>query len=160
MVTSDMVTSDQAPGRVHDMIEAAVAKGESLGVPFAIAVVDAKGSPVSTRRMAGTAPDAIETCLARATAAMLFAQPTSALAADTAAADTAATDTAATDTAATDTAATDTAAFDTGAFYTGAFEPGGVPVTDAQGRAVGAVGACGGSADQDHEVALAAAAAY
>jgi uncharacterized protein GlcG (DUF336 family) len=27
-------------------------------------------------------------------------------------------------------------------------------------RAVGAVGACGGSADQDHEVALAAAAAY
>jgi len=37
--------------------------------------------------------------------------------------------------------------------------PGGIPLT-ANGRVVGAVGASGGSVDQDHEVAEAAAAAF
>jgi uncharacterized protein GlcG (DUF336 family) len=47
-----------------------------------------------------------------------------------------------------------------GAGDTDALAPGGVPITDDTGRAVGAAGACGGTPDQDHEVALAAAAAY
>jgi uncharacterized protein GlcG (DUF336 family) len=40
-----------------------------------------------------------------------------------------------------------------------AFVPGDFPVTDQQGRVIGAVGAGGGTPDQDHEVAAAARAA-
>jgi uncharacterized protein GlcG (DUF336 family) len=122
-------------------IEAAVARAAALGVPFAVVVVDSGGSPVASQQMAGAAPTAIEAGAAKAATAVLFARATKALAR----------------TSLPGTQLSPAAGLADG--LTAAFAPGGVPLTDSCGRAVGAVGVCGGTPDQDHEVAMAAAAA-
>jgi uncharacterized protein GlcG (DUF336 family) len=121
--------------RAHAAIEAALARAESLGVALAVVVVDAGGLPVATRRMAGAAPETIDAGAARAATAVLFARSTKALARMALPGTLPAAD------------GGDTAAFD----------PGGAPLTDASGRADGAVGVSGGTPEQDHQVAMAAA---
>ena len=127
-----------------ELAERAIAAGrahaEELGVPMNIAVLDAGAHLVASARMDGAALAAIETSAVKARTALLFAQPTRALAA---------------------------AVQPGGALFTIegatrdplAFVPGGIPVPDADGRVIGAVGAGGGTPDQDHEVAAAALAA-
>jgi uncharacterized protein GlcG (DUF336 family) len=127
--------------RATAAIEAAVARAAALGVPFAVVVVDCGGSPVASQQMDGAAPTAIEAGTAKAATAVLFARATKALAR----------------TSLPGTQLSPAAGLADG--FTAAFAPGGVPLTDEYGRAVGAVGVCGGTPDQDHDVAMAAAAA-
>jgi uncharacterized protein GlcG (DUF336 family) len=138
---SDPSVATVTGGRATAAIEAAVARGTALGVPFAVVVVDSGGSPVASQQMAGAAPSAIEAGAAKAATAVLFARATRALAR----------------TSLPGTQLSPDAGQADG--RTAAFAPGGVPLTDSRGRAVGAVGVCGGTPEQDHEVAVAAAAA-
>jgi uncharacterized protein GlcG (DUF336 family) len=121
-------------------IAAGETRAEELGVPMNIVVLDAGAHAVASARMDGAAPAAIETSAIKARTAVLFAQPTRDLA----------------------------DAVQPGApLYTIeaatreplAFVAGAVPVTDADGRVIGAIGAGGGTPNEDHEVASAAAAA-
>ncbi len=120
-------------------IAAGIVRGTSLGVPFTITVIDAGGFLVAAHRMDGAALASIETSASKATTALLFARSTRDLVA-----------------AVQPGAALFTIQTATRAPL--AFVPGGVPLTDSDGTVIGAVGAGGGTPDQDHEVAAAAAA--
>jgi uncharacterized protein GlcG (DUF336 family) len=121
-------------------IAAGETRAEELGVPMNVVVLDAGAHAVASARMDGAAPVAIETSAIKARTAVLFAQPTRDLA---------------------------DAVQPGGPLYTIeaatreplAFVAGAVPVTDAEGRVFGAIGAGGGTPEEDHEVASAAAAA-
>jgi uncharacterized protein GlcG (DUF336 family) len=129
-----------ADDRAGAAIEAAVATADALGVRLAVVVVDAGGFPVATRLMPGAAQKAIEAATAKATTAVLFARATKSLASIT-------------------LPGTELLAGEGEADgKTAAFAPGGFPVRDSDGRAIGAVGVCGGTPEQDHAVAKAAAA--
>jgi uncharacterized protein GlcG (DUF336 family) len=119
--------------------EAGIAKGASLGAAFTITVVDAGGFLVAAHRMDGAALASIELSASKATTALLFAQPTRDL---------------------VDAVQPGAPLFgmDAATRTPLAFMPGGVPLTDADGTVIGAVGAGGGTPDEDHEVAAAAAA--
>ena len=121
-------------------IEAGVARVQEIGVPYTITVVDGAGLLVAARRMDGAAIASIDTSLAKARTAAYFAAPTADLAA-----------------AAADGAPLMTV--ETSTTVALAFVAGGVPVTDAAGVVIGAVGAGGGTPAQDHDVAAAAVAA-
>lgn len=121
-------------------IAAGRARAEELGVPMNIVALDADAHGVAAARMDGAALAAIETSAVKARTAVLFAQPNRDLA----------------------------AAVQPGApLFTIeaatrdplAFVPGGVPLTDAEGRVIDAVRAGGGTPAQDDEVASAAVAA-
>jgi len=121
-------------------IAVGIAKGTSLGVPFTITVIDAGGFLVAAHRMDGAALASIDTSASKATTALLFAQPTRDM---------------------VDAVQPGAPLFTIAAATRAplAFVPGGVPLTDADGIVIGAVGAGGGAPDEDHEVAAAAAAA-
>ena len=125
--------------RATAAIAAGIATGSSMGVPFTITVVDAGGFLVAAHRMDGAALAAIETSASKATTALLFAQPTRDL---------------------VDAVQPGAPLFaiQSATRTPLAFVPGGVPVTDEDGTVIGAVGAGGGTPDEDHEVAAAAAA--
>ena len=131
--TLDLATAERAIG-------AARARAEELGVAMNISVLDAGANLVASARMDGAALAAIETSATKARTAVLFAQPTCGLA-----------------------SAVQPGAplftIQSGTRDPLAFVPGGVPVTDDAGRVIGAVGAGGGTPDQDHEVAASAVAA-
>jgi uncharacterized protein GlcG (DUF336 family) len=131
------ITADRASA----VAEAAVAEAGPLGVPFAVVVVDAGGFPVATRQMAGASQAAVEASTAKAATAMLFARSTKALARTTL--------------PGTQLSPPDGLADG----HTAAFAPGGVPLGDADGQVIGAIGVCGGTPEQDHKVAKAGAAA-
>jgi uncharacterized protein GlcG (DUF336 family) len=121
-------------------IAAGEARAEELGVPMNVVVLDGGAHAVASARMDGAALAAIETSAIKARTAVLFAQPTRDLA---------------------------DAVQPGGPLYTIeaatreplAFVAGAVPVTDADGRVIGAIGAGGGTPTEDHEVASAATAA-
>jgi uncharacterized protein GlcG (DUF336 family) len=117
-------------GDALDAIAAGVAHGEALGLPFTIVVIDTTALPVAQRRMDGAALASVETSLAKARTALLFAQPTAAI-----------------------QPGAPLFTIETSTTAPLAFVPGGVPLADAEGVVVGAVGAGGGTPDQDHEVA-------
>jgi uncharacterized protein GlcG (DUF336 family) len=115
-------------------IEAGKAKAAELGIAFTISVVDAGAHLVAVSRMDGAALASVESSQAKARTSVLFAAPTRDLA----------------------------GAVQPGAPMFGieagfrdplAFVGGGVPVTDIDGRLIGAIGVGGGSPDHDSEVA-------
>jgi uncharacterized protein GlcG (DUF336 family) len=120
-------------------IENGKQKGAELGVGFTITVVDAGAHLVAVAKMDGAALAAVETSHTKARTSVLFAQATKDL----------------------------VPAVQPGAPLFGieagtrdplAFVPGGIPIFE-NGTLVGAIGAGGGTPDQDHEVAAAAIAA-
>ena len=126
--------------KADQAIGAAKAKAEEFGVPFTVSIVDAGAHLVAAARQDGAALAAVETSQVKARTAVLFGQATKDLA----------------------------GAVQPGAPLFGieaatsgplAFVGGGVPVRDAHGVVIGAIGVGGGSPDQDHEVAEAALAA-
>ncbi len=120
-------------------IGAAIARVQEVGVPYTITVVDGAGLLVAAHRMDGAAIASIDTSLAKARTAVLFGAATADLAG-----------------AAANGAPLMT--IETSASVALAFVAGGVPITNAAGVVVGAVGAAGGTPAQDHEVAVAAVA--
>jgi uncharacterized protein GlcG (DUF336 family) len=115
-------------------IEAGKAKAAQLGIAFTITVVDAGAHLIAVSRMDGAALAAVESSQAKARTSVLFGQPTRNLA----------------------------PAVRPGAPLFGiesgfreplAFVGGGVPVTDAGGALIGAIGVGGGSPDDDNEIA-------
>jgi uncharacterized protein GlcG (DUF336 family) len=115
-------------------IEAGKVKAAQLGIAFTIAVMDAGANLVAVSRMDGAALAAVESSQAKARTSVLFGAPTRDLA----------------------------AAVQPGAPMFGieagfreplVFVGGGVPVVDAGGTLLGAIGVGGGSPDHDHEVA-------
>lgn len=59
------------------ILDAAQQEAERLGVPMALAVVDAGGSPIAMRRMDGASIVAATTVVAKARTAVYFGRPTS-----------------------------------------------------------------------------------
>ena len=121
-------------------IDAAVARAQEIGVPYTVTVVDGAGLLVLARRMDGAAIASIDTSLAKARTAVLFGAATADLAG-----------------AAANGAPLMT--IETSTTVPLAFVAGGVPITDAAGVVIGAVGAGGGTPAQDHDVAVAGVAA-
>ncbi|MFJ4234250.1 heme-binding protein [Cellulosimicrobium cellulans] len=124
----------------HQATAAAIEKVEEIGIPYTLTVVDGAGNPVHLTRQDGAAIASIDTSVAKARTAVYFGATTASLAG-----------------AVADGAPL--ATIQTSTTVPLAFVAGGVPILDEAGVVVGAFGAGGGSPDQDHEVALAAAAA-
>ncbi|WP_369372194.1 heme-binding protein [Promicromonospora sp. Populi] len=117
-----------------EAIEAALRGAADGGVPFTISVLDAGGHLVALVREDGAALASIETSQAKARTALYFAQPTADL-----------------------QAAVQPGAplftIETSVTSQLAFVGGGIPVVDANGTVIGAVGAGGASPQQDHDIA-------
>ncbi|XVV16364.1 GlcG/HbpS family heme-binding protein [Actinoplanes sp. CA-131856] len=122
------------------LVEAAVAKAREVGIPYTFAVLDGGGHLVQLTRMDGAALAAIDLSVAKARTAVHFGAATADLVP-----------------MAQPGGPLFTAA--TAATLPLAFVAGGVPVKDAGGLVIGALGAGGGSPRQDHEIAVAAAGA-
>jgi uncharacterized protein GlcG (DUF336 family) len=119
-------------------IEAAKKRAAELGLSFTVTVLDAGTHLVSATRMDGAVLGSIEVSAAKARTAVLFGRQTKEL----------------------------ISAVQPGASLFGierairepiTFVAGGIPLVDDRGLVIGAIGVSGGSPDQDHEVALAAA---
>jgi uncharacterized protein GlcG (DUF336 family) len=120
--------------RAAKAIEAGKVEGAELGIAFTISIVDAGAHLITVSRMDGAALASVEVSQAKARTSVLFAQPTKSL----------------------------VAAVQPGAPMFGieagtrdplAFIAGGIPVLDANGQLIGAIGVGGGFPDQDHQVA-------
>ena len=121
-------------------IEAGKDKAAQLGIAFTITVVDAGGHLVALCRMDGAALGSVEASQSKARTSVMFATPTR-------------------DLAGAVQPGAPMFGIDSGFRDPLAFVAGGVPVTDANGTLVGAVGVGGGYPDNDHEVAEAVRAA-
>lgn len=115
----------------------AAAAAEGLG-PLSLVAVDGTGWPVLFRRHDGAPIGSIDTALAKARTAAWFGHATRDLAAAVADGQVLAT-------------------VQTSASQPLIFVAGGVPIRDAEGIVIGAIGVGGGSPDQDHGVAQRAA---
>jgi uncharacterized protein GlcG (DUF336 family) len=118
------------------VIAGAVAKATQLGTPHTITVVDGAGLLVEATRMDGAAIASIDTSLAKARTSVLFGAATA-------------------DLAGAVRNGGPLASIETATSSQLAFVAGAVPITDAAGVVIGAIGAGGGTPDQDHDVALA-----
>jgi uncharacterized protein GlcG (DUF336 family) len=119
---------------------AAITAAETIGVPYTVTVLDGAGQVVLATRMDGAALASIDTSAAKARTAVWFGAATADLAG------------AVQPGAPLFTVETATAS-------RLAFVAGAVPVHDPAGVVIGAVGAGGGTPEQDHDVAAAAVAA-
>jgi uncharacterized protein GlcG (DUF336 family) len=115
-------------------IEAGRAKAARLGIAFTIAIVDAGAHLVAFSKQDGAALASVESSQAKARTAVLFGAPTA-------------------DLAGAVQPGAPMFGIESGFRDTVAFVGGGVPVTDSEGRLIGAVGVGGGSPDQDNEIA-------
>jgi uncharacterized protein GlcG (DUF336 family) len=115
-------------------IEAGRAKAAELGIAFTIAIVDAGAHLVALSRQDGAALASVESSQAKARTSVLFGAPTK-------------------DLAGAVQPGAPMFGIESGFRDTVAFVGGGVPVTDSEGRLIGAVGAGGGYPDQDNEIA-------
>jgi uncharacterized protein GlcG (DUF336 family) len=115
-------------------IEAGKAKAAQLGVGFTISVVDAGTHLIALSRMDGAALAGVQASVAKARTCALFGASTKDLA---------------------PAVQPGAPMFGIGAGFRDelVFVGGGVPVFDADGTLLGAIGVGGGSPDQDHEVA-------
>lgn len=125
----------------RSITERAIEKVAEVGVPYTITVLDGSGNLVLSTRMDGAALASIETSAAKARTAIFFGAATKDLAGAVASGQPLAT-------------------IETSMNQHLAFVQGDVPVRDANGVVVGAVGAGGAAPDQDHLVAEYAAAAF
>ena len=121
-----------------EIVEAARKAAEELGVPMAIAVVDAGKHPVVMLRMDGALPVAVDTVLAKARTAIQFGCPTGDV---------------------LEAARTNPTVYDS--FLTATPDPmvysrGGIPLR-VDGVVVGAIAASGADGDLDEQVAGAGA---
>jgi len=120
----------RATAAIEDVLHAAT----YAGISYTITVIDAGGHIIAVVREDGAALASIDTSQSKARTALFFAQPTIDLQA---------------------------AVQPGGPLYTIetstpwplAFVAGGVPITDVRGTVIGAVGAGGGSPQQDHDIA-------
>jgi uncharacterized protein GlcG (DUF336 family) len=115
-------------------IEAGKSKAAQLGIAFTITIVDAGVHLVAVSRMDGAALASVESSQAKARTSVFFASATR-------------------DLAPAVQPGAPMFGIESGFRDTLAFVGGGVPVTDANGAVIGAVGVGGGYPDQDHEVA-------
>jgi uncharacterized protein GlcG (DUF336 family) len=113
---------------------AGVHKATELGVPYTFTVLDGGGNTVLVTRMDGAALASIDTSVAKARTAVYFGAATA-------------------DLAPAVQSGAPLSSIQTATALPLAFVAGGVPITDACGVVVGALGAGGGSPAQDHEVA-------
>lgn len=114
--------------------ETAIEKAEQLGVPYTLTVLDGSGNLVYATRMDGAAIASIDTSLAKARTSVFFGAATS-------------------DLAAAVTSGSPLATIETATEQKLAFVAGGVPIKDAKGVVIGAIGAGGGTPAQDDDVA-------
>jgi uncharacterized protein GlcG (DUF336 family) len=126
--------------QAHAATAAAIDRAKSVGIPYTIAVVDGAGHVVTVVRMDGAAIASIDTSIAKARTSVYFGAATKDLAAAVADGQPLAT-------------------IQTSTSIALAFVAGAVPLRNAQGVVIGAIGAGGGSPQQDHDLAAAAAAA-
>jgi uncharacterized protein GlcG (DUF336 family) len=120
----------------ESLVDAALAHATVIDVPSTVTVIDAGGHVVLAKRQDSAALASIDSSAAKAKTALFFKAPTEAL----------------------------VGAVQPGApLYTMAsagsplvFIAGGVPLTDSAGAVIGAIGAAGGSPEQDAEVVKAA----
>lgn len=113
-------------------IEAGQAKAAQLGIAFTI--VDAGAHLVAVSRQDGAALASVESCQAKARTSVLFGAPTK-------------------DLAGAVQPGAPMFGIESGFRDSVAFVGGGVPVTDSEGRLIGAIGVGGGYPDQDNEIA-------
>jgi len=116
---------------------AALKKIRTLDIPYTVSVVDGAGHIVLMTRMDGAAIASIDTSIAKARTSVYFGAATKDLAAAVADGQPLAT-------------------IQTSTSIPLAFVAGAVPIKNGAGVVVGAIGAGGGSPQQDHEVAAAA----
>lgn len=126
--------------QAHAITSAAIEGARAIGIPYTLAVVDGAGHPVLVTRMDGAAIASIETSIAKARTSVYFGAATQDLAGAVADGQPLAT-------------------IQTSTSVALAFVGGAVPLKDTRGVVVGAIGAGGGSPQQDHDLAVAAAAA-
>ena len=119
-------------------VEAAKMKAAQIGLPFTVTVVDAGTHLVSATRMDGAILGSIEVSATKARTAVLFGQQTK-------------------DLNAAVQPGTTMFSIEQAIREPVTFVAGGIPLVDDRGLVIGAVGVSGGTPDQDHEVALAAA---
>jgi uncharacterized protein GlcG (DUF336 family) len=115
-------------------IEAGRVKAAQLGIAFTIAIVDAGTHLVALSRQDGAALASVESSQAKARTSVLFGAPTK-------------------DLAGAVQPGAPMFGIESGFRDTLAFVGGGVPVTDSEGRLIGAIGVGGGYPDQDNEIA-------
>ena len=121
----------------ESLVDAALAHATELGVPSTVTVLDAGGHIVLAKRQDGAALASIDSSAAKAKTALFFKAPTEALVG----------------------AVQPGAPLYTIASASGSplvFIAGGVPLTDSAGAVIGAIGAAGGSPEQDADVVKAA----
>lgn len=119
----------------RSMIDAAIARGASMGLRIAVTVVDAGGRLIAMNRMDGALLASVDGSAAKGRAAVFFGAPTAAvneMAADGS-----------------------LASFLDSTYERLTFVGGGVPVM-VNGELIGGVGVGGGTAEQDHEISAAA----
>jgi len=131
---SPIIMSLQA---AQDATAAALKKVRSFGIPYTVSIVDGAGHILLVTRMDGAAIASIDTSIAKARTSVYFGAATKDLAAAVADGQPLAT-------------------IQTSTSIPLAFVAGAIPVKNSTGVVVGAVGAGGGSPQQDHEVAAAA----
>src|SRR5580658_1008357 len=115
-------------------IEAGKAKAAELGIAFTISVLDDGARLIALSRMDGAALASVESSQAKARTSVYFAAPTR-------------------DLAGAVQPGAPMFGIESGFGDTLAFVGGGVPVTDSEGRLIGAIGVGGGYPDQDNEIA-------
>ena len=119
-------------------IEAGKKKAAQIGLPFTVTIVDAGAHLVAAARMDGAVLGSIEVSATKARTAVLFGQETK-------------------DLNAVVQPGTDMFSIQGAVREPVTFVAGGIPLVDDRRLVIGAVGVSGGSPDQDHQVALAAA---
>ncbi len=124
--------------RAIRLLDAAQRAAEDMGVAMAIAVVDAGGHPVAMRRMDGASAIAGDTVVPKARTAVHFGRPTADV---------------------VESAKRNPEVY--GSFLEASesrlvYSMGGIPIRDPDGTVVGAIGASGGTGEQDIEVSTAA----
>ena len=124
--------------RAEAAIEAGKREAAQIGLAFTVTVVDAGTYLVAATRMDGAVLGSIEVSATKARTAVLFGQQTK-------------------DLNAAVQPGTSMFSIDRAVREPVTFVAGGIPLVDDRGLVVGAVGVSGGSPDQDHQVALAAA---
>lgn len=120
------------------IIDAAVDGAGKIGIPYTLTVVDGAGHLILSKRMDGAAIASIETSIAKARTAVYFGAATKDLAGAVADRQPLAT-------------------IQNSTLVPLAFVAGAVPLRNASGVVVGAIGTGGGSPQQDHDLAVLAA---
>ncbi|MHC4947295.1 MAG: GlcG/HbpS family heme-binding protein [Planctomycetota bacterium] len=139
MTTESLATHDLGLGQAHAAVAAALEKAEQLGTKMDIAVVDAGANLKAFARMDGAWIGSIDIAIRKARTARFFDMPTGEIG---------------------KLSQPGGALFNIEHSNGGLISfPGGIPITDAHGAVIGAIGVSGSTVENDHAVAEAGAAA-